>query len=832
LLNYDFFSKPYYKVLHGDGSVDMDIRTTIQTKPVGDLAAFEIENQMQVLGQGTVNLWPILLDTDGIQVPDGTVNALRVTGNEVAPTVSANGATGLTPAEDALIVINEPAQFSIAVQGPAEMSHYEVRWRYFIWQETGWPTGWVVFDRHDGAAVTSFSGASISTNPVTLTDPADFNRKLKVEFDICRRYDGTVVYSGVFDRLRSIVKGERLFLATRTADELYRGNNYFLFRGLNTLAPAVTSQNLQLRLDLGDDGSIVVPFSDTVQGLLYGTEGAASQDLGTITLYDTHLYLSLSTIDACGRIDLGIFELNNADQDSLLSQAGLVVKRTNTTPMTTIDVNLFRVDYRETALGPMYVIKGCAPTPLDSFKARWTFFDGATVETPFTPVGLIQESLTPMNKGLQQVQIINPLGIPVAQAGFLSASTSTYPDRVSREIRTRYEVATEYRYREAAQGYAGQLTSLAKHGAYEQFELDFQFPDGFSRVLVKTVNDIDGAPLPVVENVAVTAQSIAFDAIMPSAGYYTTLTVLEAPAYGTLVLNGIHAAYTPTSGFSGTDRFVIGIDGRVCDIEPDAIYYHLEGEIEYSGIHPVVRFTQVFTPFYSYGPCALGITFMDAEGQLPTTGVVTPPEAAEQLIVEATEGGVGITTSSLPANTDHEFILGVAIPGGSSGNVAVNLRYYSNYPEFFAYRNQDFVIPPMMVLHRFFEFYETGAHHIKDIWVSPASGQLLLNGEPLDLKNLLSAADLNNLVFRPATDYVGPTTLYFYGSEDGETWSSQRRIGGMVLSAEGLSDIIQILQILAGYSVYPAETSPVGDRDGDNRIGLAEVLYQLHRMAE
>ena len=827
----------YFTALNADGTVTMDALSSPQTRPDGDLDSFELENEMKVLGQGTVSLWPILLDTDGLQVQDETVTPLTVTGNTVEPTVTANGSTALTPDDDVLVVVDEPALFRVSVQGPADMSRYEVKWRYFIYEETGWPTGWVEFTRHDGAADTSFSGISenwVSVNPVTLTEPSDFNRKLKIEFDVCRTYDGTVVYSGLFEHLRSIVKGNGFFLARTTTGEAYEGSSYFLFRGLTYLAPAISSQSLELRLDRGEGRSVVVPFSDIVRSLLYGTNGAAEQNLGTITVYDDYIYTSFSSIDACGSIDLGLYDLTEADLESLLSQVGVVVERTADTAMTSIDVNLFRVDYRETAVAPVYVLKGCAPVSLHHHTTRWTFFDESSVETPFTSVGIVQESTTPMTKGLKRVEIVNPLGDTVAQLGFLSASGPDSVNRVYREIGMRYSVTAEYRYDEAAEDYTGQLSRLAKHDlarSHNQLELDFRFPDGFPQVSVNTVNDINGAPLPVIRNVAVSSRDVTFEAVMPGAGHFTTLTVVESPVFGTLTTDGIQATYTPPDGFDTTDGFVLRMDGTVCDIEPAVVYFNLEGELDYSGARPVVRFTQVFTPVYAYGSYALGFAFMDADGQAPTTSLVEGPEAADQLIVEATEGGAALKISALPAGTQDQFTLGVSMPGGASGNATVDVWYDNSYPEFFTYRNREFAIPPDLVLHRFFQNFENGAQYIKNIWTNFSSGELLLDGEPLDFSNLISAADLNNLTFRPWTDFTGSTALYLYGSEDGETWSSQVRIGGQVLAGESLADLVWTLRILAGSGLHQTERCTMYDRDGDSRIGMAEALHLLRRLA-
>jgi hypothetical protein len=827
----------YYTVPNAGGSTALGALDTPQTRPEGDLASFEINNQMRVLGQGSANLWPILLDRDGVLVPAGSVNPLTVTGNNVEPAVAANGAAGLTPADDVTLVINEPAQFAVSVKGSAEMTRYEVKWRYLIYQETGWPTGWLAFDRHNGAAVTPFSGTSghwVSVNPVTLTAPEDYNRKFKIEFDIVRKYDGVVVYSGIFDRVRSIVKGKRFFLAKRTTGEVYPGSNYFLFRGLNYLAPYITSQNLELRLDLGDGQSVVVPFTALVQGLLYGTDGAANQNLGTIKVYDNYIYTYFSSIDACGNIDLGLYELNDADLDSLLSQLGVVVEQTANTVMTALDVNLFRVNYRETASGPMYLLKGCSPTSLQYFKVRWTFFDDTTAESPFTTVGLLQESQTPMNKGLKQVELISSLGNTAAQVGFLSASGQTSVNKVSKEISKYYSVTSEYRYNETRQGYAGQLTRLTKNdlgGAFNQLELDFQFPDGFPQVNVKTVNDVNGAPLPVVQNVAVDAQGVAFDAVMPSAGNFTKLTVLQAPAFGRLAIDGIHVVYTPQAGFKKTDRFVIRLDGKICDILPDVTYYNLEGDVDWSGARPIVRFKQVFTPVYGYGVYALGFALMDGSGQDIATTIEAAPA---KLIVEATASGAAIKMGTLYANERDAFTLGLTAPGGVSGEATVNAWSYMAYPEFFAYRNQDFAIPPMLILHRFFESFENSAQQIKNIWAETGSGELLLNGASLGYTNLISAADLKNLVFRPKTDYTGPTSLYLYGSADGETWTNQMRIGGFVLAGDGkpgLADVIRLLQILSGVGLVLPEPSLIVDIHDNGRIGLSEVIYILQQLA-
>jgi len=838
----------FYTVVNDDGVVDMNTLWEVETAPVGDLDSFEIENQMKVLGQGTVTLAPVLLDKDGVQAPVGSVNGLTVTGNEVEPTLSANGSSDLTPAEEALIVINEPARFSISVKGPANMTRYEVNWRYFSREDEDDSDGWAVFDRHDGAAVTDYSGDSnswVSVNPVTLTDPADYNRDYKVEFEICRKYDGVTVYSGAFENLRSIVKGKRFFLADRSTGEVFPGRNFFFNSSIGWANP-FSRQNLELRLDLGGDQNVLVPLTDLMQGLLYGVNSAEELDLGVIeikensTTGERYMYTSLSSDGASGRVELGLYRIRDADADSLLSELGVMVERTAITAMTIIDVNHFNISYRETDLGTQYVAKVYSPRSLKDFTARWTFFDGTVEETPFAGAGLIQESLTPMTRGLKLFELVNPAGVVVGRLGFLSGSTTSYTNRVYQEVRKTFRITTEYRWHDESQTHAGQLISLDKHEVYNQFELDFEFPAGFPEVAVKTVGELEDTSLPVVKNVTVSGEGLLFDVIKPSAGFYTTLTVLEAPASGTVAIDGIHAAYTPVTGFNGTDRFVLRVDGTECSASSDAYYYNLEVETDYSGARPVVRFTQVFTP--TGGGSGIEVIFMNAEGQAPAVSLVTPPEASDQLTVKnmtdedeaEVEGGVDISTHSIEVDSRHTFTLGFSMPGGSSGNAVVTLWYYAPYPEFFAYKNQDYSIPPRMILYRFFERYEKGAQLIRDIQASSGSGSLYLNGVLLGGENQIPKGDLRNLVFRPAADYTGTVTLTFYGSEDGETWSYQQSLGGLVLDRDGmteLDEVIWVLQVLSGLSVSPPEGSTAACRSDDGNPGIAEAIYFLQRAA-
>jgi hypothetical protein len=318
---------------------------------------------------------------------------------------------------------------------------------------------------------------------------------------------------------------------------------------------------------------------------------------------------------------------------------------------------------------------------------------------------------------------------------------------------------------------------------------------------------------------------------MPSAGNFTKLTVLQAPAFGRLAIDGIHVVYTPPAGFKKTDRFVIRLDGKICDILPDVTYYNLEGDVDWSGARPIVRFKQVFTPVYGYGVYALGFALMDGSGQDIATTIEAAPA---KLIVEATANGAAIKMGTLYANERDLFKLGLTIPGGVSGEATVNAWRYSAYPEFFTYTNQDYAIPPMLILHRFFESFENSAQQIKNIWAETGSGELLLNGASLGYTNLISAADLKNLVFRPKTDYTGPTSLYLYGSADGETWTNQMRIGGFVLAGDGkpgLADVIRLLQILSGVGLVLPEPSLIVDIHDNGRIGLSEVIYILQQLA-
>jgi hypothetical protein len=830
----------YAAVQYADGTKGISIKNDPDVRPGGAQELFEINNRMKVSGKGEATLTPLVFDADGVLVPEGTLNTVHVTGNTVHAFVDAHESTGLTPADDILVVIDEPAGFAVSVDGPADMSHYEVKWRYSIYQETGWPKGWLEFDRHNGAAVTFFSSESgkwISANPVTLNTPADFNQQIKVAFDVCRKYDGVVVYSGVFDQVRTIVKGKKFFLAVKDTGEIYPGGNYFLFRGQNYLAPFITSRNLALHLDTGDGQSMPVPFTELIQGLLYGTDSADGQNLGTIKVYDEYIYTYLSTINASGRVELGLFEIQAADADSFLRDLGIVVERTGSTAMTGIDVNLFRVHYRGTNLGPMYVLKGCAPTSLDNFKTRWTFFDGTTQETPFVRIGAMQKSLTPMIKGLKQVEIVNPSGMPVATLGFLSASGQTSVNKVSREISRYYSVTSEYRYNPAEDRYAGQLIQIAKKeltGRSDQLTLEFQFPAGFPRVLVRTVNDMNNAALPVIENVMIDGQGLVFDAILPDSGFSTILSVLHAPASGSLNMDGTHVAYTPKTGFKGTDRFVIRVDCTACNITPDAVYHDLEVEIDASGGHPTVRFKQVFTPFYAYGGYTIGFALMDSAGQPLSTSLAREPDAADQLVVEVTEDGAAIRLNGFPENAQDGFGLGVAFPGGSSAVADINVGYYKFYPEFVAFRNRDHTIPPGLILHRFFEFFDNGARYIKDIWANTASGRLYLNDTFLGYQNQITADDLPNLVFRPGPDYTGPAAIYLYGSADGENWSSQMHIGGMVLPDDMdayLTDPLWVLRLLSGKMVHPLEHSEIGYIRDESTIGMAEGMFLLQHAA-
>jgi hypothetical protein len=234
-----------------------------------------------------------------------------------------------------------------------------------------------------------------------------------------------------------------------------------------------------------------------------------------------------------------------------------------------------------------------------------------------------------MTKSLKKVELGNPLGNTAASAGFLSASSGTPVNKVSREIGMLYLVATEYRYNETLGRYAGQLTSLEKHDlsrAFVQLELAFSFPENAPRVLVKTVNDVDGVALPFTKNTAITAQNVAFDVLIPTAGAAGgRLFLLTPPAFGTVAMDGVHVVYTPQAGLKQTDRFVLRMD-TVCDISPDVTYYNLEVELDYSGNRPVVRFRQAFTPVSQFGGYDLGFVLMNEEGQALGATVAPAPE--------------------------------------------------------------------------------------------------------------------------------------------------------------------------------------------------------------
>ncbi len=826
----------HYTVLNADGTRAYFTMGAPQMRPEGDRQAFEIDNRMKVLAPGRVNLFPLITDKDGILVSDGVVNPLVVTGNKVEPTADANEVTGLTPADDILLPVKEAGTFKVNVQGDAEMTRYEVRWRYKIYKTSGYPTGWVDFTRHNGAAVTPFTGAPglwVSANPVTLTDPADYNQKFRVEFDIVRKYDGVVVYTGKFENIRSIVKGRGFFLADKPTGAIYPGSDYYLFRGLQTLAPAIVSKQLELRLDLGDGQSVAVPFTDTVKGLLYGTDAAKNQNLGTINVYESYLYMSLSTTDACGSVDLGLYKLQDADGESLLNNMGIVVARNENTLMTGIDVNLFRVNYRETDAGPFYVLKGCTASPMQDFKTRWTFFDETTAEAPFTSAGLLKESLTPMTKGLKRVEILNGQGNTAAQVGFLSASGGSTVNRVPAEVGMYYSVTSEYAYDETKQGYGGQLRQVAKNDLgreFHQFELDFRFPAGFPSVWVRTVNDINGASLPYVENVAISPSGLAFDALMPGAGNYTALAVLQPPAFGSLKIEGSRVLYTPNAGFNKLDRFLIRIDGRVCDIVPEVVFHNLQVEADFSGPRPVIRFKLVFTPVYQYGNYALGLAFSDGSRNPLAVAV---GQAPAKLAVTATADGVNINKGTILGNERDQFSLSLTPAGGAPGEVPVDVWYHTAPPGFFAYKNQDRPLDKMFVLHRFFEFFENGALLLKNLFAS--NGTVLVNGQPVNYVDIIDVAAIETFTFRPRADFTGPASIYVNGSADGgATWTNQMRIGGRILAASaapGLAEVIAILQLTAGLPVLPPDAAFVPDINGDGRIGLAEAIHIIHKAA-
>jgi hypothetical protein len=841
----------YYTILNADGSRSSSSMTP-QMKPEGDLAAFEINNQMKALGNGTALVKALLFDKDGLPVPAGAVNDLTVTGNTVSAKVSTNGATDLTPLENATLVIDEAAQFAVTVGGPANMGNYQVNWRYFYYKTTGYPTGWQPFTRHNGVTTTQFSGAAgnwVSQNPVTLNDPTDYNQKVKVEYDILRKYDGVVVYTGKFENLRSIVKGKRFFLANATTHAEYAGTDYFLIRGINSWTLPISSMNLELRLDLGDGRSILVPLADstepvtdTIKNLLFGTTDASNQGIGNTTLYTNYLNLYLSSLDISGSVDLGIAELREADQDSLLNDLGIVVERTANTVMTSADVNLWRVNYRETDSGPFYVLKACSATPLQNFHVRWTFFDESTTETPFTAVGLLQESQTAMAQSLKKVELLNPQGNVATQLCFLGACGGT-SYRVPVDVGMYYRLTSEYRYDEAAQGYKGQLTRLVKSDLGRtnvQFELDFQFPVGFPQLRLRTVNDVNGALLPYVANFAVADRVVTFDVTKPDAGAYTLLSVLNPPAFGALSLAGNAVTYTPGSGFSKTDRFTVRIDGRRCDIEPDIVSYDLEGEVDLSGPHPLVRFRLIFTPVYQYGEYDLGFVLEDTSGQTLTSLSVTQAPAAG-LSVQVVSGVVDIKKGTLPANSRDLFKLGLETAGGASGGTVplsgvsgeatVNLWYYTAYPEFTVYRNRDFHIPPELVLHRFFRVFANEIQQVK--LYSWANGSVMFNGQPHNYDQAIAAADLDKLVFRPTQNFTGPTKFLFFAS-DGTTWTGWGdvvAIGGRIVEAAGLAELVRLLQILSGLPLLPPDASLMSDIDGDGRMGLPEALRLLQEIS-
>lgn len=824
----------YHTIRHANGTRSFNY-TAPKVRPEGELAAFEINNQMQALANGAATVWPLLFDKDGVPVPQEATNGLSVTGNTVLPTVTANGLSGLTPADNVTAVIGEASQFSIAVPGPADMNKYQVNWRLFIWNETGWPTGWVAFTRHDGAAVSQFNGAAgnwTSQNPVTLTDAADYNRKFKVEFDIVRKYDSVTVYAGKFENIQSLVKGKRFFLANKTTGAEYPGVNYFLFRGLNFLAPSITSVNLELRLDLGDGRSVLVPLSEAIKGLLYGTDDPAHQHIGTISLYEKYLYFSLSSIDTCGRVALGIFELKEADSDTLLSE-GIVVERSQNTMMTASDVNLLRATYRETEAGPRYVLKSCGPTSLDTFTAHWTFFDESTAESPFSAIGLQQESQTPMPRSLKQVEIVNAMGASAATLGFLSASGPPSTNRIPAEVGMVYTVLSEYRFDASQNRHLGQLKRLQKNDLgrlNKQLEVDFQFPEGFPPLLVDTVHDINGQRLPYITDLTASNQKVTFNLTKPDANAYTLLTVLKPPVFGTLAIDGTGITYTPRAGFNQTDRFLLRIDGRVCDIDPDVLHYNLEAEIDLTGPRPLIRFQLIFTPVFQYGNYDLGFALTDANRQALSGLSVSQAPAA--LTVDVASNVVGIKTGALPANSRDLFTLHLTTTDGATGVATLNLLYHTAYPEFTAYKNQDYLIPREFITHRFFQHLSDVQYVKLDYWFN---GAMLLRGQPLNYNQPIPVADLNDLTFRPTADFTGPTAFGGRGSADGSTtWTNQIRIGGRVIEGTGnagLAELIRLLQILAGKAMFAPDSAIVPDIDGDGKVGLPEAVYTLLTLA-
>jgi len=834
----------YYTVINADGSRSASSMTP-GMKPEGDLTAFEINNQMKVLGNGAATVWPLLFDRDGLPVPAGTVNGLAVTGNTVVAGISANGVSGLTPNDNATVVIDEAAQFAVSVPGPANMANYQVNWRYFIYKTSGYPTGWVTFARHDGAATTQFSGAAgnwLSPNPVTLNDPADFNQKFKVEFDIVRKYDSIVVYTGKFENIRSIVKGKRFFLANKTTGETYPGVNYFLFRGLSSYSPNITSLNLELRLDLGDGRSLLIPLTDTIKGFFYDAGAVEAQDLGFLNLYEKYMVLYLSSVDECGAVPLGIYELKEADAETLLSKEGIAVERTANTVMSNTDVNLLRVSYRETAGGPMYLVKSCGPSSMQGFTARWTFFDDTTVDTPFSTVGITEESLTPMVGSVKKVEILNAQGNVASSVCFLGAC-GTGTNKASLEANLFYRVVTEYRFDGTTGGYQGQLTRLSKNDIYlgSHYDLDFTFPAGFPQILVKTVNDINGESLPHVTNFAVADGTVSFDVTKPEAGAYTLLSILKPPSFGTLAIEGNAVIYTPRTGFDKTDRFQVRVDGRLCDIEPNVYYYNLEGEADYSGPHPVVRLSVIFPTAYRYGSYALGFVPADAAFQALASVTVSQPPAA--LVVDVTSGSVGIKRGTLSGYSSDLFKLNLTTAGGSAGGAlpqgasplgvttgeaTVNVWYYTDYPEFTAYKNRDCHIAPGFITHRFFPNLSDVRYVKIDYWLH---GSMLLDGQPLDYGQIIPVADLGNLIFRPATGYTGPAAFGGRGSSDNTTWTAQTQIGGRIIESAGMAELIRLLQILSGMAIFPPEAALVPDIGADGKISLPEALRLLQEIS-
>jgi cell division protein FtsB len=733
----------------------------------GDVNCFEIKDNKSIkaIKPGSITLKPseFTQDTTLVSFDNLTINANTIEPQYVA-SVAAETVNESTTPEPGLrpLYIGDTHNFKLNISGSMTKSNYTVKWipcfvRYSNNYETETPI----------TELTSNNPSSLTNSlSVVLTNYEDFNKIFRVKFEIYRKVDNKLVYSGKTEDFSTNIKVKRFLLFDEKAEKEFTNRIFYPFRGVKSYSPNLGSFSLKFKGDLGDGKYVTLPLADKlINSFMWGADSFKASDIGFASGYTDYYHVYLSTVDSSGRGEIGHFELDSEDVNGLRNM-GIVLEETKYQSLALVDVNILKARWTDSLSKPEildYILKIAGPTNLDQFKVRFTFTDGTTVDQPIHTVGSFKEGRVEANKVLQQVQLINPTGNPAATLDYLA----NFP--FTRQISSYYNAVYKFISDNGSYKFSPDMISICEKVGLQR-HMRFSFPED-STLADTHIENINYINFPKLVSPAMTEQATAWqlDFSIKDTSIRSTFAIASAPKTGSATISTTkQIQYTVSKTFKGIDQFEVLITDPTNDFKSGIGYKLVQVTISCAGDKPKI----IFDIELSYCKGSIGetmISLADSNGLFLIPTIITAP----------TIGTASIMNSSFiayesPTTLSADDISGQMKVGFSNGKDAeIGIDICQHYRTISAGSDGTYSFLPTFFNQLFYSTFQKDIQKLKFTYIS-SNAEVWLGTSKVEFDQEISSQDFGNLTLK----LVNNEKTYFYAHVkgfDGSTWSDKNQ---------------------------------------------------------